>query len=74
MRSFLQGGKKGSTGAVLMVTGVSGDCPGAVKKWKKGSKTEQSGAGNRRQRLVRHIQGHSVGFNGPLAANDRACL
>lgn len=38
------------------------------------SNTQQSGAGNRRQRLVRHIPGHSEGFSAPSAANDRACL
>lgn len=45
-------------------------------KWKIGtrSNTQQSGAGNRRQRLVRHIPGHSVGFSAPSAANGRACL
>lgn len=34
----------------------------------------KSGAGNRRQRLVRHIPGHSVGFSALSAANGRACL
>ena len=38
------------------------------------SNTQQSGAGNRRQRLVRHIRGHSVGLSTPSSANGGACV
>lgn len=67
MRPLMQGGKE--VHWWLPVPGCS-----ANGKLGRRSNTQQSGAGNRRQRLVRHIPGHSVGFSAPSAANGRACL
>lgn len=72
MRSLMQGGKE--VHWWLPVPGCSGKWKMENGKLGRRSNTQQSGAGKRRQRLVRHIRGHSEGFSAPSAANNWACL